>query len=221
VSEGISVSKLDASYYQHGDKAYVSFGRKWVPARVVGHAKVRNWSSDFSIPPGVTNIESWQSRETYSTHIKVAMTLPHAIDLYDDRITPAGTPIFWVFPPDEVKLHSHDPAWNPHTYEPFMSPEQYQYISGLPRTNTFKPPLRHVGAYMNTASYQPGDPVWVWEESWRPATVKNTGERWVSVQYINGYRNRKGDRAKSYRSRWIWPALCDFPKVVKKLVLTL
>lgn len=178
---------LDVNYYQTGDIAHVEVGGTTTPARIVGR----------SLSP--------------NRLLKVAISLPRPVYHNPHRIFPAGTPVFWMTDPLHARLISHDPGWNPYAARPFLSPDEYQVISGLPKTRQADA-LCHVGAYIPTSSYANGDPVWVWEQGWQAAVVVNVDRRWINVRYRRPYRNPKGQAAKSYRSQFVWPVLCDFPQ---------
>lgn len=66
-------------------------------------------------------------------HATLAVSTPYELRTASGlRILPPGTPIFNALVPDDLRLEAHDPGWDPFAVEPFMIPEQYAVLSGLP-----------------------------------------------------------------------------------------
>lgn len=214
-----------ASHFERGDKVLAPFGLTRVPARVIGLTEEEEYVSpsidhiNLDDQESVRRIALSDPEVVKVSRVRVAFSLPHEVDFVYGRTAPVGTPVFWNIDPEKVELQGEDPHWNPYGVMPFMTPSDYQVISGVPRSAGFTYPMSHVGAYMSTRYYSHSDPVWVWESRWVPAVVKNVDPRWVSVTYCGGYRNRKGDHSKSYKSSLVWPAICDFPEAITELTL--
>jgi hypothetical protein len=75
--------------------------------------------------------------------------------------------------------------------------------------------VAHVGAYLDTASYAVDDPVWVRGNEWHPATVVSVDERWIGVRFEKG----ASASARSYRSKSVWPVICDFPEAMTHVLV--
>lgn len=172
--------------YQPGDKVYVKHGTHEAPGRVI----------------------------RVNSGVRVALYLPERHEFDVNRIAPAGTPAFWVVDPADVRLHERDPGWNPWSTIPPMTPADYQVISGLPRTSD-QQAVAHVGAYLDAASYAVGDPVWVWDNGWQPASVVGVDAGWIAVRPGNGATAS----ARSYRSKSVWPVICDFPEAMTHVLV--
>lgn len=188
---------LPARFYQFGDKVTARWDKSgpWTPGRVIS-----------AEPPYC---------------VRLAVSAPYCLQTESRlRILPLGTPVFSTFMSDDVRLEDHDPDWNPFAVQPFMTPEQYAVLSGLPGfASSGALGLTHVGAYMPGTWYETDDPAWAWEEGWRRATVINGQRSWVAVRYVDGYRRPNGYSSKSYRPAQIWPVLCDHPEPVQKIVV--
>jgi hypothetical protein len=212
------MSPLDPNCYRFGDKTRVRFGYDWVPARVISRLDISaRQALTWSTRP--TDFRPLQSGATYSHCVKVALSLPQSFKYGSSRTAPAGTPVFWAFEPADIELEAHDPDWQAYDIKPFLSPDQYLVITGLPKT-TRAEAVSHVAAYADTPTYAKGDPVWAWDDGWHPAVVVNVSQRWISVRYRDNVRNHKGQNAKSYRSRSIWPVLCDLPEPMTHLTIS-
>ncbi|MFE6611696.1 hypothetical protein [Amycolatopsis sp. NPDC057786] len=95
-----------------------------------------------------------------------------------------------------------------------MTPDEYRFLGGDPkRPHSGTRRSSQVGAYMPATHYVREDPVWVWEDGWHRAVVTSVTRSWVSVKMMT-YRDRKGNRGKSFRPPFVWPALNDFPAPV-------
>lgn len=200
---------LDTAYYKRGDRVYAQWRGSYfekpriIPGRVIDVVdEVGNTCFCGITCCGPEYGRASEGNFTKTKRVKLAINLPASRTFSQRRPTPAGTPAYWTFHPTYVRLLAHDPNWHPFKIRPFLTPDQF----------------RPLGAYICTDLYGPGEPVWVWEDGWREAIVVNTNN-WVSVRYLNGFADRKGNRAKSYRTCHVWPALCDFPQPVQNLTL--
>jgi len=81
--------------------------------------------------------------------------------------------------------------------------------------------LQHVGAYNPGTAYDAGDPAWAWEKDggWHRATIINGQRSWVTVRFVEGDRPPDGRVSKSYRPAKVWPAICDYPEPMLKIVI--
>ncbi|GHG41525.1 hypothetical protein GCM10017567_73770 [Amycolatopsis bullii] len=84
-----------------------------------------------------------------------------------------------------------DPDWDPYVAEPFLVPDEYAFIAGAPGFPRKVYGVSHVGAYQGVSDYRANDPVWVWEEAWRPAVVIDAGEKWIRVRYWGGFKTAR------------------------------
>lgn len=199
---------LDASYFKRGDVVVVRWCEFWTHGRVIGCAESSDYREHkrlfelykeglfekaFSNPPD----------ESLKYGVRVALNQPFdASTIWRFRFFETGMPVYREFTPDHVRLEAHDPDWNPFDVGPYAAAEVH----------------RDFGTYLTGDYYQIHDPVWVWEENdWRAAIVVHVG-RWISVRYLNNFRDRRGNRSKSYRTWQIWPVASESSPVFRKRV---
>ncbi|MFD4676931.1 hypothetical protein ACFWNN_44960 [Lentzea sp. NPDC058450] len=185
-----------------GDKVVIRFDdRRWIPARVIrGHHPNHGFRR---------------------RQVRVILCLPELMSVNNGkRFLPIGTPMFWDSQSADVRLIDHDPGWNPHTVTPFLTPDEYEIIGG---SRDFPiaamPGMTQLGAYAPSTYYETGDPVWVWEKSWRAATVISASESWIRVSYRSNFRDGRGHSAKSYQPPNVWPAICDHSAPTRELLI--
>ncbi|MGZ3148009.1 hypothetical protein ACVDFE_39720 [Lentzea chajnantorensis] len=175
-----------------GDKVVTRFDNgQWIPARVIRD----------------------RYREDISVHerVRVTLCLPELTSVNNGlRFLPVGTPTFWDFHPRDVRLVDRDPGWSPHATPPFSTPPEYEVLGGSrPSPLANLPGLTQLGAYTPSTHYESDDPVWVWETTWKPATVISASERWIRIRYRNNFRDKRGNVVRAYRPPRVWPVLCE------------
>lgn len=211
------MTEVVESMFQCGDQVVVRWlGQDvsksyWVPARVV--------RTDTDRPMGrhlETNIRlTWVEWEEYEAPrdvvVRASLSLPHPISVNNGtRMIPAGTPILYDFEPSDVRLLQRDHQWSPHHVKPFIDPSEYRLLGGSPGCPLLRSPgYTHVGGYLPSYWYQEGDPVWVWENGWRAATVISSSHRWIRVRYAGSFRDKRGNSGKGYRPPDVWAILCN------------
>ncbi|MEV4050895.1 hypothetical protein AB0J55_06875 [Amycolatopsis sp. NPDC049688] len=194
-----------ARSFRFGDKVWV---------RMSGH--------DIWSPGRVVRVEQLDSRPAYRyAEVKVATSLRARIGFIEGlRLIPAGTPIYHQAAADGLSLVRGDSRWDPFGVKPFMTPAEFRVMGGVARCPmTSIPGAAQVGAYQSATSYDPGDPVWAWEDGWRKAEVMEAKPSWVTVSYLEGFRRDNGWSTKSYRPFEVWPVICDYPEPVRKITI--
>jgi hypothetical protein len=190
------------SPFAWGDKVRVKWywSEQWVPGRVLN-----------TFPP-----RRFGNRST----VRAVVSAPSEFWINSSvRVVPAGTPLTWTFGDDFVRLVERDAGWNPFAVDPFMTPDEYSFIAGVPGFPRKLDGVSHVGAYQSVSDYRSDDLVWVWEESWRPAVVVEAKDRWIRVRYLGGFKDGKGSPAKAYRATHVCPVICDFPEPVRAITV--
>jgi hypothetical protein len=200
---------LDASYFKRGDLVHVTVRTEWnswrVPGRVIGLAEKPEYTSARYLfeeygARGLMRFGITLDEPDASNRFNVRVTLNRCyetITIWRYRLFPVGMPIFDDFPAEDVELEVHDPGWDAFAVRPYADAEVN----------------RACGRYLSGAYYQSDDLVWVWEDGgWRAATVVAV-DRWISVRYLKNFANRRGDRAKSYRTWQVWPVASEFSAV--------
>ncbi|WP_439662855.1 hypothetical protein ACSHWB_16235 [Lentzea sp. HUAS TT2] len=191
---------LDASYYKSGDLVTAPWGNTQISGRVIGYVPVldrkRNsnifnewleWTRKTGRPIGSP------PEHLCTFRVKVTLNRPSLAILPRYRMATQGMPTLQAFSADELHLVTHDPQWNPYAVKPYAIAEH----------------LKAWGTYLTGQYYDPGDPVWVWEDrDWHAASVVNVN-RWVSVRFENGFVDSKGNRSKSYRTYQVWPVISE------------
>ncbi|MFC0439406.1 hypothetical protein [Kutzneria buriramensis] len=146
------------------------------------------------------NLEIKPPNESKRHAVRVTLNRPQRESIiWRFRFFHAGMPLYEEFLANDVQLHARDPSWDPFGIMPYASPEVH----------------RKRGTYLPGEYYEPDDPVWVWEENrWHPAVVVAV-ERWVSVRYLDNFRDRKRNCSKSYRTWQIWPVIGELSEVFR------
>src|SRR4051794_4805261 len=105
----------ERSPFAWGDKVWLKWywSDEWVPGRVLGAYAPRR-------------------SENRST-VRAVVSAPDEFWLNSSvRVVPAGTPLIWNIRDDFVRLVERDADWNPFAVGPFMTPDEYSFIAGVP-----------------------------------------------------------------------------------------
>jgi len=130
------------------------------------------------------------------------------------RLIPPRTPVIVSAEDDNLRtlaLVSHDPNWDPFAIVPPLRPDQYTCLVDRCRVNGSRQ-LNLAGAYFPASRYQPGDPVWAWDNAWRAATVFRVDRSWIKVQIVDGHhKSRHGVEGTTFgvQAPSLWPVLED------------
>ncbi|WP_189259894.1 hypothetical protein [Lentzea flava] len=201
---------MSVDYFKFGDIVSVRWhGNVWVPGRVVGHVETPAYENErYRYENYLESPEEYRNPipppdESNRFAVKVAINRPSFGEIYwRHRYFFAGFPTFDERSPDDVHLIGHDPSWDAFAVEPYAPAERY----------------RSSGMYLPGNYYHNETPVWAWENGeWHPATVTNV-ERWISVRYLKGFRDSKGNGGKSYRTWQISPVISERSSVFEALL---
>ncbi|MEU4740090.1 hypothetical protein AB0G02_06425 [Actinosynnema sp. NPDC023658] len=190
---------LSPDYFKLGDIVSVRWDDVWIAGRVIAcvesvrHERQKRLFDRYG-ESAIPGLAIAPPDESCRCAIRVAFNNPYYdVTLWRVRFFHKGMPLYDDFEAEDVRLDVHDPNWDAFAIEPYAGAHVH----------------RERGMYPDGSYYKAGDPIWVWENKrWHPALVVSVG-RWVSVRYLNGFRDRKGNSSKSYRTWQIWPIVSE------------